>query len=125
MIHDARPLALLALFVGTFALAAEDSEEPAPWDVNDPPGESRSIPIDTTSGTWMSLDVSPDGRTIAFDLLGDIYVLPIAGGEARAIDSGLSWSMQPRFSPDGTEIAYTSDALYQGNARRRAATAHE
>ncbi|MGH8193800.1 MAG: hypothetical protein ACREQ8_05265, partial [Woeseiaceae bacterium] len=78
MIHDARPLALLALFVGTFALAAEDSEEPAPWDVNDPPGESRSIPIDTTSGTWMSLDVSPDGRTIAFDLLGDIYVLPIA-----------------------------------------------
>lgn len=110
MIHDARPFALLALLVGTVAPAAEDSEEPAPWDVNDPPGESRSIPIDTTSGTWMSLDVSPDGRTIAFDLLGDIYVLPIAGGEARAIDSGLSWSMQPRFSPDGTELAYTSDA---------------
>ena len=52
----------------------------------------------------MSLDVSPDGSTIAFDLLGDIYVLPIAGGEATAINSGLSWSWQPRFSPDGQRI---------------------
>jgi len=58
----------------------------------------------------MSLDVSPDGRSIAFDLLGDIYVLPVEGGEARSIESGLAWSMQPRFSPDGAEIAYTSDA---------------
>jgi hypothetical protein len=33
--------------------------------VNAPPGESRSIPIDTTTGTWMNLDVSPDGRSIA------------------------------------------------------------
>ena len=39
-------------------------------------------------GTWMSLDVSPDGRTIAFDLLGDIYVMPITGGDAQAIASG-------------------------------------
>jgi imidazolonepropionase-like amidohydrolase/Tol biopolymer transport system component len=58
----------------------------------------------------MSLDISPDGETIAFDLLGDIYLLPIEGGEARAIDSGLAWSMQPRFSPDGSEIAFVSDA---------------
>ena len=50
----------------------------------------------------MSLDVSPDGSTVAFDLLGDIYVVPIAGGEANAINSGLAWSMQPRFSPDGS-----------------------
>jgi imidazolonepropionase-like amidohydrolase/Tol biopolymer transport system component len=58
----------------------------------------------------MSVDVSPDGETIAFDLLGDIYVLPIAGGEAKSINSGHAWSMQPRFSPDGSEIAFTSDA---------------
>ena len=80
------------------------------WDVNNPPGEARSISIDTRTGTWMSLDVSPDGSTIAFDLLGDIYLLPIEGGSAVAIDSGLSWAMQPRFSPDGTEIAFISDA---------------
>ncbi|HWM28845.1 MAG TPA: amidohydrolase family protein, partial [Woeseiaceae bacterium] len=88
----------------------EDAEEESSWDVNSPPGEARNIPIDTSSGTWMSLDVSPDGRSIAFDLLGDIYILPVGGGDARAIDSGLSWSMQPRFSPDGSEIAWTSDA---------------
>ncbi|HEX2139496.1 MAG TPA: amidohydrolase family protein [Woeseiaceae bacterium] len=103
-------LALTVLVFGSFAVAAQEREEESTWDVNDPPGDSRSISIDTTRGTWMSLDVSPDGGTIAFDLLGDIYLLPMEGGEARAIDSGLSWSMQPRFSPDGSEIAYTSDA---------------
>jgi Tol biopolymer transport system component/imidazolonepropionase-like amidohydrolase len=102
------PIAL-ALAVFAAASAAEEAEEPA-WDIEAPPGEMREVSIDTTSGTWMSLDVSPDGSTIAFDLLGDIYLLPIAGGEATPINSGLSWSWQPRFSPDGSEIAFTSDA---------------
>jgi Tol biopolymer transport system component len=57
----------------------------------------------------MSLDVSPDGREVAFDLLGDLYVMPIGGGEARAITSGHSWDMQPRYSPNGRWIAFTSD----------------
>lgn len=102
-------ITVLAVLLGTQVQAAEEEKEEA-WDVNAPPGEPRTIPIDTRSGTWMSLDVSPDGQTIAFDLLGDIYTLPIDGGEARSINSGVSWSMQPRFSPDGSEIAYTSDA---------------
>lgn len=102
-------ITVLAVLLGTQVQAAEEEEEEE-WDVNAPPGEPRTIPIDTRSGTWMSLDVSPDGQTITFDLLGDIYTLPIDGGEARSINSGVSWSMQPRFSPDGSEIAYTSDA---------------
>ncbi len=100
-------LIFLIFLLPAYSLA-EDSEDK--WDVNAIPGEARTISIDTRTGTWMSLDVSPDGSTIAFDLLGDIYVLPIAGGEATAINSGHAWSMQPRFSPDGLEIAYTSDA---------------
>src|SRR6266542_1624074 len=65
--------------------------------------------IDTDEGTWMSLDVSPDGKEIAFDLLGDIYAIPIGGGEARSLTSGVAWDMQPRYSPDGRSIAFTSD----------------
>lgn len=82
------------------------------WDVQDPPeafGPRREISLDVTSGTWMSLDVSPDGSEIVFDLLGDLYLLPIEGGEARPITSGMGWDMQPRFHPDGQVIAFTSD----------------
>ena len=103
-------LGLAAMLLAFAAPQAAEEDEENGWDVNAPPGQSREVRIDTDRGTWMSVDVSPDGETIVFDLLGDIYVMPIAGGRARAIDSGLSWSMQPRFSPDGTEIAYTSDA---------------
>jgi Tol biopolymer transport system component/imidazolonepropionase-like amidohydrolase len=95
---------LMLLFTGANADEKDD------WDVNSIPGDARDVSIDTRSGTWMSADVSPDGQTVAFDLLGDIYVLPISGGEAKAINSGHAWAIQPRFSPDGTEIAFTSDA---------------
>ncbi|MHA7627203.1 amidohydrolase family protein [Corallococcus sp. M7] len=80
------------------------------WKVDAPPGVASSqVPIDVREGTWMNVDVSPRGDEILFDLLGDIYALPIAGGEARALTSGAAWDMQPRYSPDGKSIAFTSD----------------
>ena len=63
----------------------------------------KGLPADpvefrVNEGTWMSLDVSPDGKTIAFDLLNDIYLMPAAGGEARAIHSGPATQRSPQFS---------------------------
>ena len=88
---------------------SESSKEDEKWDVMNPPGDKREIDINVTEGTWMSLDVSPDGKTIAFDLLGDIYTMPVTGGKATNIAGGMAWEMQPRFSPDGSRIAFTSD----------------
>ncbi len=89
---------------------AAQPEKPVKWDVNAPPGmTTRQIRIDTDSGSWMNVDVSPDGRTITFDLLGDIYTMPIAGGTPRRIAEGLAYEHQARFSPDGRRIAFTSD----------------
>jgi Tol biopolymer transport system component/imidazolonepropionase-like amidohydrolase len=69
----------------------------------------RTIPIDLDEGSWMSLDVSPDGRTIVFDYLGDLFTMPITGGQATQLTSGMAFDAQPRFSPDGTQVAFTSD----------------
>jgi imidazolonepropionase-like amidohydrolase/Tol biopolymer transport system component len=79
------------------------------WDVNNPPGPSHDVNLDVTKGTWISLDVSPDGKEIVFDLLGDLYTIPFGGGEAKAISTGIAWDMQPRYSPNGKWIAFTSD----------------
>lgn len=76
---------------------------------------ARKIEFTTDEGTWMSLDVSPDGKQLVFDLLGDLYLLPIAGGEAKRLTSGLAWDCQPRFSPDGKDIAFISDRAGSDN----------
>ena len=80
------------------------------WDVNRPPGEAATIKLDTRTGTWMTVDVSPDGKQIVFDLLGDLYLLPIEGGDAKALTHSIAWEMQARFSPDGKRLTYMSDA---------------
>jgi len=64
----------------------------------------------TDEGTWMNLDVSPDGQSIVFDLLGDIYTIGISGGKARILRKGIPFEIQPRYSPDGSKILFTSDA---------------
>ena len=70
---------------------------------------TRTISFTTDEGTWMSLDVSPDGKTIIFDLVGDLYSIPFRGGEAKRITSGIAFDSQPVFSPDGKMISFISD----------------
>ena len=95
---------------GTAAEASSSAPDASDgWDVNDPPMPTREVTIRVDEGTWMNVDVSPDGGTVLFDLLGDIYAIPIEGGKATAITSGLAFDMQPRWSPDGDAVAFTSD----------------
>ncbi len=118
-------MTLLAAAIGTLALSgfaadsADAAKEPGKqagkeadkkkWDVNHPPGPSATVNLDTRTGTWMTVDVSPDGKQIVFDLLGDLYMLPIEGGEAKPLTHSIAWEMQARFSPDGKQLTYMSD----------------
>ncbi|SHF31075.1 Imidazolonepropionase [Microbulbifer donghaiensis] len=89
---------------------ASNQEQQAPsWNINQPPYEFKPIQLDTTETTWSNLDISPDGKTILFDMLGDLYAVPVSGGEARALTNELAWNTQPRFSPDGRSIVFVSD----------------
>ncbi|MBL7796065.1 MAG: PD40 domain-containing protein [Saprospiraceae bacterium] len=104
-----RLLTAICLFAAASTLPAQTDKKK--WDVSAPEGIPYSdATFSVTEGTWMNLDVSPDGKTIAFDLLGDIYTMPITGGDATCIRSGLAWEVQPRFSPDGKQLLFTSDA---------------
>lgn len=70
---------------------------------------TRKIAFSTNEGTWMSVDMSPDGKSIVFDLMGDIYTIPATGGKATVVTKGLSFDTHPRYSPDGKKILFTSD----------------
>lgn len=107
-LHLSAAVAALALSMPALA-QGKPADKPASWDVNAPPMKTRSIPIKVDEGTWMNLDVSPDGSRIVFDLLGDIYTMPVSGGAATRIAEGLAYEQHPRFSPDGSRIAFTSD----------------
>lgn len=79
------------------------------WNIEKPTGVTKSFSFQTNEGTWMNLDLSPDGQEIVFDMLGDIYKISIAGGKATLLAGGLALEVQPRFSPNGKFISYTSD----------------
>ncbi|HXS10582.1 MAG TPA: amidohydrolase, partial [Candidatus Krumholzibacteria bacterium] len=102
------PVCLLLIAITAHA-ADKDKKDKKKWDVQAEHGPSKTIEFDTDEGTWMNLDVSPDGKEIAFDLLGDIYIMPITGGDAKLVRGGAAFEVQPRFSPDGRRISFTSD----------------
>jgi imidazolonepropionase-like amidohydrolase/Tol biopolymer transport system component len=99
-----RSFLILSLFVISFMAGAQTK-----WSVENPPGPSKKVSFTLDEGTWMNLDVSPNGQNIVFDLLGDIYTMPVKGGKATLLAGGRSYEVQPRYSPDGKQISYTSD----------------
>ncbi|HWZ98361.1 MAG TPA: amidohydrolase family protein [Candidatus Dormibacteraeota bacterium] len=107
----------LGLFEVTGLVSAQEKKEEKKDDKDKkdekkpplPLKSDRKIEFTTDEGTWLSLDVSPDGKTIVFELLGDIYTLPIEGGQAKLISGGMAFDSQPKFSPDGKWVTFLSD----------------
>ena len=91
------------------------AESPSAWDIAKTDLPFKEVTITTESGTWMSVDVSPDGETLVFDMLGDIYTTPVAGGEATLVRGGPAIERHPRFSPNGEMIAFISDVSGMGD----------
>lgn len=108
---------LLLLAVACTSLSAQQDSTKVDTTKTDTKKEKEGLPLEpgrkfhlkTDEGTWINLDVSPDGKTIAFDLMGDIYTMPITGGKATPFTSGMAYDTHPKFSPDGKSIAFTSD----------------
>ncbi len=120
MLHRLVPTALLCLgLLANLSTNAEELEPPADsatdntedakWDVSSDQYHTEEVTIDTRETTWSNVTVSADGKTLVFDMLGDIYAVPITGGQATALTDGIEWNYQPRFSPDGSKIAFVSD----------------
>jgi Tol biopolymer transport system component len=105
--------ALWSAFVVSAAFAQAPPQAPGAQRTPPPPPlpleAARKASFTATEGSWLSIDVSPDGRTIVFDLLGDLYTLPITGGRATRLTSGMAYDAQPRFSPDGQKVVFVSD----------------
>lgn len=105
-----RKLALgLALF-SFFPVLAQEANDSIKKATKELPLEpARKVSFTTDKGTWISLDVSPDGKTIVFDLMGDIYQMPVTGGKASAVTTGMQYDVHPRYSPDGKSLVFISD----------------
>ncbi len=108
-IHRMARLVWIAFFFSMLTGTGEAGKQKKSWDVTAAHGPTDTLEFTVNEGTWMNLDVSPDGKEIVFDLLGDIYIMPITGGEAKLLAGGPAFEVQPRFSPDGKKISYTSD----------------
>ena len=100
----------LRLILAFGLLAAISIAPPAAYTRMEGPRETISIRV--SEGTTLSFDISPDGRWIATDLLGQLWLIPAAGGKARPITDAvrdLAEDLDPSFSPDGRRLVFRGE----------------
>ncbi len=102
-------LATPAVLAGQTAAQADSAARAAATAKSLPLITTRSLAFETTEGSWLSVSLNPTGRSLVFELLGDLYTIPATGGSATRITSGQAYDMQPQFSPDGARLVFVSD----------------
>lgn len=71
---------------------------------------AAGVSASATEALWMrDVQISPDGTQIAFTYKGDIWTVPVSGGEAKRITTLPSYEAAPVWSPDSKQIAFASD----------------
>ena len=104
------PFLLIALVATVSVVAAQQGSQPRPAPVRRAPAAAPAAPaaVDVTvrEGTSMSVAMSPDGRTIAADMQGSIWLMPAAGGPMKRITDVFNDARQPMWAPDGRTIVF-------------------
>jgi Tol biopolymer transport system component len=94
--------------VGTGTAAPAEAATPQVLDRDAPARKGGGRTVTLREGTDLAAQLSPDGRTIAMDVVGVLWVLPSSGGPARRLTSDLFDIAQPEWSPDSRQIAFQS-----------------
>lgn len=71
--------------------------------------KKRVVSFTTEQFTRPYLDITNDGKTIYFDVLGEIFTVSASGGVAKRLELGPGWKQRPMLSPDGRKLAFQSD----------------
>jgi len=105
MLPQLRFTLAFSLLMASICASPSAAQTPA----NGPP---ETIAIRVSEGTDLGFDLSPDGRSIVFDLLGQLWLVPAQGGEARPITNAVrdtAEDLDPSFAPDGRRVLFRGE----------------